>query len=200
MMLANRRICGDMVGNYTCCQRNGCSVVDMLIVQRDLLPIIDYFKVLPFYWYSDHAVMSASFSIDITNTLETPREWVRDFSALQNWDDEIKQLFISRLDERSITAKLDIFCQINFSDCQHAAVNFSEILGDVIKSMFRKTRCKQNRPPKSQKKQPFNYQIQVAKRVFKKYKTALGKNPDDANRRYWYNCEKQRYRLNFMFC
>ena len=59
MMLANGRICGDMVGNYTCCQRNCCSVVDMLIVQRDLLPIIGYFKVLPFDWYSDHAVISA---------------------------------------------------------------------------------------------------------------------------------------------
>ena len=88
MMLANGHICGDMAGNYTRCQRNGCSVVDMLIVQRDLLPIIDYFKVLPFDWYSDHAVISASFSVDITKTLETPKEWVRRFSALQNWDDE----------------------------------------------------------------------------------------------------------------
>ena len=105
MMLANGRICGDMAGNYTCCQRNGCSVVDMLIVQRDLLPIIDYFKVLAFDWYSDHAVTSASFSVDITKTLETPKEWVRCFSALQNWDDETKQLFLSRLNERDITAK-----------------------------------------------------------------------------------------------
>ena len=167
MMLANRCICGDMAGNYTCCQRNGCSVVDMFIVQRDLLPIIDYFKVLPFYWYSDHAVISASFSVDITNNLETPSEWVMCFSAPQNWDDETKHLFNSRLDKPDITATLDYFCQINFSDCQHAVVNFSEILSDVIKSIFRTT--------KSQRRQPFHYQIQVAKRVFNKYKTPLGK-------------------------
>ena len=92
MKLANARICGDMAENYTSCQRNGCSVVDMLIVQRDLLPIIDYFRVLPFDWYRDHAVISASFSVDITKPLETPREGVRCFSALQNWDDETKQL------------------------------------------------------------------------------------------------------------
>ena len=127
MMLANGRICGDMAGNYTCCQRNGCSVVDMLIVQRYLLPIINYFKVLPFDWYSDHAVIS-------------------------------KQLFLSRLDETDITAKLDSFCQTNFSDCQHAAVNFSEILSGVIKSIFRKTRCKQNRPHKSQRITKFKSQ------------------------------------------
>ena len=128
--------------------------------------------------------------------LETPKEWVRCFSALQNWDDETKQLFLSRLNERDITAKLDI-CQTNFSDCQHAAENFSEIPSGVIKSIFRETRCKQNRPRKSQRKQHFNYQIQVANRVFKKCKTELGKNPDDANRRHRYICEKQRYKKLF---
>ena len=39
MMLPNGRICGDMAGHYTCCQRNGCSVVDILIMQRSLITL-----------------------------------------------------------------------------------------------------------------------------------------------------------------
>ena len=33
MLLTNGRICGDMDGNLTCCQYNGFSVVDVLIVR-----------------------------------------------------------------------------------------------------------------------------------------------------------------------
>ena len=85
------------------------------------------------------------------------RRWCSKYPTSILHNDETKQLFISRLDERSLTAKVDIF--LNFSDCQHAAVIFSEILSDVIKSLFRKTRCKQNRPPKSPDSNLFNSQI-----------------------------------------
>ena len=50
MLLSNGRICGDMTGNYTCCQYNGSSVVDVSIAQRQSLPLISYFKVLSFDW------------------------------------------------------------------------------------------------------------------------------------------------------
>ena len=52
MLFANGRICGDMAGNLTCCQYNCSSVVDVLIAQRDLIPLINYFAVLPFDRYS----------------------------------------------------------------------------------------------------------------------------------------------------
>ena len=59
-LLANCRSCSDMAGNFTCCQYNGRSVVDVLIVQRDIMP-------LNFDWYSDHGVISASLAV-IVNT------------------------------------------------------------------------------------------------------------------------------------
>ena len=37
MLIVNGRVCGDMYGSYTCCQWNGCSVIDMLIVQNNWL-------------------------------------------------------------------------------------------------------------------------------------------------------------------
>ena len=84
---------------------------------------------------------------------------------------KLNSFYLSRLDERNIIAKLEMFCQTNFDDCHNATIIFSEIVSGVIKSIFRKTRFKQSRPPKSQRKQPFIYKIQVAKRVFRIYKT-----------------------------
>ena len=44
MLLANVRISGDMVGNLTCCQYNGSSVVGVLIAQQyDWLIISKYY-------------------------------------------------------------------------------------------------------------------------------------------------------------
>ena len=61
ILLTNGRICGDMDGNLTCCQYNGFSAVDVLIVRWDPIPLINYFKVLLFDWYNDHAEISAGF-------------------------------------------------------------------------------------------------------------------------------------------
>ena len=52
LMITNGRVWGDLTGRYTCCQRNGCSVVDMLLVQNDLFRIIDYFQIYDFDWSS----------------------------------------------------------------------------------------------------------------------------------------------------
>ena len=34
-MVANGRVCGDSAGEFICCQWNGLSVVDMLIIDND---------------------------------------------------------------------------------------------------------------------------------------------------------------------
>ena len=77
LMIINGRVWGDLTGIYTCCQRKGCSVVDMLLVQNYLFKIKDYFQIYDFDWYSDHAVISASLSIDIRWTLDMPSDWIR---------------------------------------------------------------------------------------------------------------------------
>ena len=48
LLIAKGRVCGDLRGSYTCCQYNGVSVVDLLIVQKTLLSKLIYFKVNDF--------------------------------------------------------------------------------------------------------------------------------------------------------
>ena len=66
LLIANGRVCGDLSGRYTCCQRNGLSVVDLLILPKDLLNRLNYLKVADFDWYSDHSYISADLSVDIS--------------------------------------------------------------------------------------------------------------------------------------
>ena len=65
-MIANGFMMGDIEGKYTCCTWNGMSVNDVFIFHKDLQNYINYFKVGDeFQWYSDHRVITASFSVDI---------------------------------------------------------------------------------------------------------------------------------------
>ena len=109
MILANGRICGDMTGNYTCCQYNGSSVVDVFIAQRQLLPLISYFKVLPFDWYSDHAVISACIAVEVNRIVYMPAGWKTVYNQFQNWNESSKDLFLKKLSDPIISNKLDIF-------------------------------------------------------------------------------------------
>ena len=94
LIITNGRVWGDLTGGYTCCQRNGCSVVDMLLVQNGLFRIKDYFQICDFDWYSDHAVISASLSVDIRRTLDMPSDWIRFTKQLMKWDLEAKEKFV----------------------------------------------------------------------------------------------------------
>ena len=60
MLITIVQVLGDICGNYTCMQYDGCSLVDMLITDSGLFNRTDYLKVFAFDWYSDHAVVSSS--------------------------------------------------------------------------------------------------------------------------------------------
>ena len=125
MLLANGRICGDMAGNLTCCQYNGSSVVDVLIAQRDLIPLINYFKVLPFDWYSDHAVISACFAVTVNTAVTVPDGWEKVCNCFQNWNEDTKDKFLKKLSDPVIANKLNTFCETNFSCGNAAAEQFN---------------------------------------------------------------------------
>ena len=136
------RICGDMAGNLTCCQYNGSSVVDVLIGQRDLIPLINYLKVLPFDWYSDHAVISACFAVTVNTTVAVPDGWEKVCNCFQNGNEDRKDKFIKKLSDPVIANKLNTFCETNFSCGNAAAEQFTVILDGVVKSVFRRERRK----------------------------------------------------------
>ena len=191
MLLANGRLCGDIAGNFTCCHYNGCSVVDVFIVQRDLIPLLSYFNVKEFDWYSDHAVISACIAVEVNRSAPVPADWKRVYNLFQNWDDTTKNEFVRKLSDPIISDKLNTFCQTNFTCSRTATDQFTDILSSVIKSLFRRSR---RRRPHTDRKIPFDRQLRIAKRSFKKYKDRFAKDPDNSDRRIRYIKERRLYK------
>ena len=158
MLLADGRICGDMAGNLTCCQYNGSLVVDVPIAQRDLIHLINYFKVLPFDWYSDHAVISARFAVSVNTAVAVPDGWEKVCNCFQNWNEDTKDKFLKKLSDPVIANKLNTFCEF-FSCGNAAAEQFTVIMDGVIKSVFRRDRRK--RPKLTNRK----YRITISSRL-----------------------------------
>ena len=156
---------------------NASSVVDVLIAQRDLIPLINYFKVLPFDWYSDHAVISACFAVTVNTAVAVPDGCEKVCNCFQNWNEDTKDIFLKKLSNPVVANKLNTFCETNFSGGNAAAEQFTVIMGGVIKSVFRRDR--QKRPKLTNRKIPYNYLLQIAKRTFKKYKDQFAKDPEN---------------------
>ena len=114
MLLPNGRICGDMDENLTCCQYNGNSVVDVLIAQRDLIPLINYFKILPFDSYSDHAVIMACFAVSVNTAVAIPDGWDKMCNCFQNWNEMRTRKINSLRSDPVIANKLNTFCEKKF--------------------------------------------------------------------------------------
>ena len=109
MLLANDRFSVDISGNFTCCHYNGSSVVDIFIVQRDRIPLLSYFNVKDFDWYSDHAVISACIAVDVNRATPLPADWKRVNNLFQNWYDNTKNEFVRKLSDPIISDKLKTF-------------------------------------------------------------------------------------------
>ena len=61
------RIKADFFGKVSCHKRNGVSVVDYIIVEQELLPLVQTFVVRPVNYLSDHSQIAAwfDFKLDI---------------------------------------------------------------------------------------------------------------------------------------
>ena len=111
--------------------------MDVLIAQRYLIPLINYFKVLPFDWYSDHAGISACLAVTVNTAVAVPDGWEKVCNCFQNWNQDTKDKFAKKLSDPVIANKLNIF-----SCGTAAAEQFTMILGGVIKPVYRRDRRK----------------------------------------------------------
>ena len=67
LKIANGQTPGDRVGNYTCFNRGGATVVDYLLVENPIHQRLENFKILPPEFDSKHTPITATFRITTTN-------------------------------------------------------------------------------------------------------------------------------------
>ena len=83
---------GDRVGNYTCFNRGGASVIDYLLTENSIHQKVENLKILPPEFDSKHAPITATFSIKTINNsigklLNPPKAY--------KWDSQGSTIFSS---------------------------------------------------------------------------------------------------------
>ena len=154
MMITNGRVCGDMCGNYTCMQYNGCSLVDVVITGSGLFNRINYLKVFAFDWYSDYAVVSSSWWVDIKLTTDIPNSWQKLVKLFKNWDNDTKQQLLYKISSPEISSRLNELCNTDFHSSHPATreLTCTSILNNVLKSIFRNRVKSKSQARNSQKR------------------------------------------------
>ena len=96
LRIANGRVLGDLNGNLTCFQWNGCSVVDYCIVHEDLLGVIEYFRVHDFKgMFSNHCKVSLQIPSDVK--IIKNKQITVEFPNSCRWSDEVALQFSTAL-------------------------------------------------------------------------------------------------------
>ena len=90
-----------------------------------------------------------------------------------------------------ISYKLYILCQTKFPCNNAAAKQFMEIISGVIKSVFRRNRGTMQ---KINIHIPYDKELHIAKRLFKKYKGQLFRYPNNTDRRIRFIRERRLYK------
>ena len=91
--LANGQTPGDRLGNFTCFNNMGASVVDYPVLSRPLMKNIN-FKVLPLNFDSKHAPITATFK---SSFVKFGKEKVLGHPKKYKWDNQGAVLFFSLL-------------------------------------------------------------------------------------------------------
>ena len=168
MLVTNGRVCGDLSGNYTCCQRKGSSVVDMFIAQKQIFSMINYFKVGKFDWFSDHTPVTVSLAVSFFDKKAVRLNWQSVTKVFQNWDVTNRSHFKDLLYSDTYQARLDEFTKTNFRDSETAATAFTNILQGIIYKVFPRRRKRGSQYKPRPPSRPFNHECQIAKRLWKR--------------------------------
>ena len=193
LMVANGRVCGDLAGEFSSCQWNRLSVVDMLIIDRSILQRLNYFKGENFNWYSDHALISFSLKVKMMKSYSMPRSWNKIVKSFQVWNDETKQKFKRALQAPDIQSLLDDFTNCNHADANIATLKFTDILQQAIHKVFPK-RVRSAYKTSVKRKTRYSQECQLEKRAFKKAQRQFKVDKGNLNRRQIFVREKRKYK------
>ena len=110
-------------------------------------------------------------------------------------DLEAKEKCVSKISSPDVKHKLDEFCFQTHNTSQEAASAFTAIIIGALKTFYRrkaKTDTQSNRSNK--KRVPYSYELQIAKRNFRKSKRHYNQSHDYINRCEIYLRDKKRFR------
>ena len=189
LMVTNGRVCGDLAGEFTCCQWHGLSVVDKLIIDQ---------------YYRDWIISKLKILTGIVTMHLYPSHWKWRWwnhilcwepgtKSFQVWNDETKQKFKQALQAPDIQSLLDDFTNCNHADANTATLKFTDILQLAIHKVFPK-RVRSAYKTSVKRKTRYSQECQLAKRAFKKAQQQFKVDKGNLNRRQIFVREKRKYK------
>ena len=144
LRIANGRLGNDCpVGSFTYSSRNGCSVIDYLILSQPDFSCINDFHVCSFCEWSDHAPLTFSVLCHSDPVLTDMSQCTTKIKWDDSLRDEFRRSLISRrTDLNSIVNHIDISDRNSINTCVE---NFSGVLNEVANPLF----CKEVRTTRS---------------------------------------------------
>ena len=193
LTILNGRTLGDLSGQFTSIQRNGCSVIDYFAVSSTLRHTINYLKILGFTEFSDHRPLSTELQCNkfVTKKQESLKNNYSPAPCRFIFNDENKEQFVeAQCDESSKNVLNELQNEIKLLVTNDKTVDkhvrekkvkiFNDKFTDHIRNMA--TKCfKQTKPPPSKIFKPnnpwFNWKTRVAKRELRKATGATSNFP-----------------------
>ena len=176
LIILNGRTLGDLSGNFTSIQKNGCSVIDYISVSTNLKPNIKYFKVLPFTEHSDHRPISTELRINqiLTHQPSSLHDEYEKAPSRFIYSQENKDQFLNiQSDETSLRTIHEINANLQnastIAACDKAEKSIKAI-NDQITQHLRgmASQCFKSTKPKERKlkqnKPWYNWHTRIAKR------------------------------------
>ena len=201
MVVTNGRVCGYLSGNYTCFQRKGSPVVDMFIAQKQIFPMINYFKFGKFDWFSNHTPVTVSLAVSLLDKNAVRLNWQSVTKVFHNWYVTNRSHFKDLQYSDTYQARLDEFTQTNFCYSETAATAFTNILRHLL-TYYKLLSIKFSHDAGNvvantnldHHPDLFDHECQIAKRLWKKAKRSFNKDTDCWNRRSRYLAEKRNHK------
>ena len=190
LTILNGNTVGDVMGEYTCYQYNGCSVVDYMIASQKTREAVKWFKIQPLCPLSDHVPLLCCLKANTTKISSETLEKLYDDAPLKpKWRDEITHDLIQNLGSSGLESKiieLESFRCLNENDIYQMIDSFTSLLENASLKNNHKRKIKK-RSRKRAKYKWFDNDCMVSKKELNKLAKKYNSNPsfDDIRLQYY---------------
>jgi exonuclease III len=127
--MLNGRYVGDILGNMTCFNSKGCSLIDYAVASMSLLPSVEYFMVKNATYFSDHCQLVTHLNCNL-NIVDQHDDYVKHEFAFQ-WTRLLKMLLEKELSEKNVYENIIEFGITNFEKSSSGVNKANEIITHI---------------------------------------------------------------------
>ena len=206
LTILNGSTIGDILGEYTCYQYNGCSVVDYMITTQKVKEEVEYFNIQQFSPLSDHRPMVCCLKAYATKISSENLEKLYDDAPLKpKWNDEITRDFLRNLRHEILEKKIleleNFKCSTDdevytMKDCLTSLLESATYLKDIPTMKIKKA-SKRKLKKNSRKKAKFKWfddDCITSKREINKLAKTYSKNPNNKEIRVLFYSKKKEHK------